>query len=208
MRSQLDLPLDCCLVGIVGRYHPQKDYPNFLKAAKLLLEQKPDTHFIMIGRGVTADNPEAAALISSLNLQNRVHLLGERQDVPQIISALDLFVSSSANEGFSNVVGEAMASGVPCVATDAGASAELLHSLCPVVPRGDPHSLAAAALSILTLSEDARRELGKKVRERIENGYSLERMLAQYADLYRSCRSSTALEERADTPHIEAAQLP
>jgi glycosyltransferase involved in cell wall biosynthesis len=194
-------------VGIVGRYHPQKDYPNFFKAAKLLLEQKPDTHFIMIGRGVSVENSEVAAMISSLNVGNRVHLLGERQDVPEILSALDLFVSSSANEGFSNVVGEAMASGIPCAATDAGASAELLNGLCPVVPRNNPNELAGAALSILSLPRDARRDLGLKVRARIEGGYSLERMLSQYAELYRSCLPGASLPSGSQIPYGAAAQL-
>jgi glycosyltransferase involved in cell wall biosynthesis len=123
-------------------------------------------------------------LASELGISSRIHLLGERQDIPTIMSGLDLFVSSSDNEGFSNVLGEAMACGIPCVATDVGAAREVLLGVGRLVPSGEPFALGAAISEMLSLSGERRAAIGVRGRMRIEERYSFERMVDRYATLY------------------------
>jgi glycosyltransferase involved in cell wall biosynthesis len=100
------------------------------------------------------------------------------------MSGLDLFVSSSDNEGFSNVLGEAMACGIPCVATDVGAAREVLLGVGRLVPSGEPFALGAAISEMLSLSGERRAAIGVRGRMRIEERYSFERMVDRYATLY------------------------
>lgn len=181
----LQIPPSKRLVGIVGRYHPQKDFPNFLKAVKIVTQSVSDVHFAMIGKGLDSENPELKELISQLGVRENVELLGQREDVHQLMSGFDLWCSSSENEGFANVVGEAMSCGVPCVVTDAGASRELVEGIGIVVPRQDPEALAAGLKQMLGCSRAELKNLGEKSRERITGEHSLESMVQKYENLYR-----------------------
>jgi glycosyltransferase involved in cell wall biosynthesis len=112
---------DETLVGIVARLDPMKDYPNFLGAAAKVARREHAVRFVSVGAG-----PEDCAAVLReqarwLGLDKRMIWAGPRGDLPAVYNALDLLVSSSAfGEGFSNVLGEAMSCGVPCVATDVG----------------------------------------------------------------------------------------
>ncbi len=158
-----------------------KDYPTFLEAAALIVKQVPQAEFILVGTGVDATNSELTSLISKLGIQKHVHLLGERSDLPAITASLDLAVSSSAfGEGFPNVVGEAMACGVPVVATDIGDTAWVMGDTGRLVPAKDPQALAAACLEVLSLPSEKRHELGENGRQRIAEHFSLASVLAHF----------------------------
>lgn len=172
------------IVGICGRYHPQKDFSTFLRAAKEVSRVHPETHFVMIGRNLDSDNHELGGLIRALGPSRYVHLLGERHDLPSLLPGIDVFCSSSANEGFSNVVGEALSCGLPCVVTDAGASKELVEGIGIVVGRYDPEALASALSVILQLPTQSLKELGSQGRERIIRRYSYASMVSAYQSLY------------------------
>lgn len=143
IRAELSIGDDVPLIGMVARFDPMKDHAGLLAAASQMDHR---VHWLLAGRGV-----EAGAVAIPPILAGRVHLLGERSDVPALMAALDgLVVASAFGEGFPNVLIEAMACGVPCVATDTGDAAAILAGVGRVVPPGDPLALAAAIQSMLT----------------------------------------------------------
>ncbi len=171
-------------IGRFGRYTAMKDYPTFLEAAAIIVKAQPQAQFILVGTGVDATNSELTSLISKLGIQKHVHLLGERSDLPAITVSLDIAVSSSAfGEGFPNVVGEAMACGIPVVATDIGDTAWVMGDTGTLVPAKDPAKLAEACVHILNLPEAERRALGEKGRQRITEHFSLASVLQHFDEL-------------------------
>jgi glycosyltransferase involved in cell wall biosynthesis len=185
VRSELGVPGGAILVGRVGRYHHTKDYPTFLRAAALLLREHADTQFVLAGKGINWNNSDLRGLAQGLGLVERIHFLDERLDMKRITAALDIAVSSSRAEGFPNVIGEAMACGVPCVATDVGDSAFLIGDTGRVVPAEDCGSLAEACKDLIGLGRGARRNLGLAARSRIISRYSLAPVVQRYESLYQ-----------------------
>lgn len=174
-------------VGRFGRYSGMKDYPAFLEAAALMAKELPGVEFVLVGTGVDASNAELVGQVERLGLQRRVHLLGERSDLPVLTASLDVAVSSSSfGEGFPNVVGEAMACGVPVVATDIGDTAWVMGDTGVRVPAGDPARLAAACLNILKLSREERLQLGAEGRLRIKEQFSLAEVLSRFDSLLQT----------------------
>ena len=189
IREDLGLSPATRLVGMVARYHPVKDHAGFLRAAALLAGREPDVHFLLTGAGVTGDNRELVDLVRSLDLAACCHLLGERNDIPAVTAALDVAALTSLSEGFPNVVGEAMACGVPVAATAVGEAPELLDLIGAVVPCGDPERMAASWQQLLELPEDRRRTLCTAGRARILDRYSMTRMVSAFETLYLSPES-------------------
>jgi glycosyltransferase involved in cell wall biosynthesis len=185
VRSELGLPENAFLIGLVGRYHPMKDHSTFLKAAAELLKAEPDIHFLLIGRGINPGNRALQEMIQDAGLLSRIHLLGERTDTPRLSAALDIFaLSSSYGESFPNVIGEAMACGVPCVVTDVGDASWIVGETGRVVPRRDPAALANGWRELIALGEEGRRALGNAARLRVMESFPLESVVAQYEALY------------------------
>jgi len=187
IRRELGLDDNAVLVGLIGRYHPQKDHGNFLNAAAILNKEFPDVHFLLAGNQVNSDNPVLGSLIVELGLGDRVLLLGERTDISQLNAALDIASSASAwGEGFANTIGEAMSCGVPCVVTDVGDSALIVGDMGRVVPPGDPGALAREWKSLILLSSEDRRLMAANVRKRIIENFSLASVVKQYEELYEN----------------------
>ena len=182
---ELDLPADSLLIGLVARYDPLKDHETFLRAASLCAAEVTQAHFVLVGSGIDGSNASLQQTIQELSLQKRVHLLGERHDIPELTAALDVATCSSTGEGFPNTVGEAMACGVPLVVTDVGDCAILLGDAGAVVPPGQPRAFADALVRLLRLEPDERADLGQRARRRIEECYAIERIAEHYAALYR-----------------------
>jgi glycosyltransferase involved in cell wall biosynthesis len=178
---------DCIpLIGMCGRFDLQKDHHNFLAAAGVLRALLPDAQFVLWGKGVDRENPLLSTWIAEEGLAQAVHLLGFRTDSPRLNAALDVATLSAAyGEAFPNVVGEAMACAVPCVVTDVGDAATIVGETGRVVPAGNPEALAAAWADLISLPAAERGALGTEARERIERFFSLEKMGAAYAQLYR-----------------------
>src|SRR6476661_4726081 len=187
VRQELGLPFTSFLIGSICRYHPMKDHANFIKAAALLLKNYPDTHFMMAGSEVDLANKTLNQLIEELGIGDRIHLLGERSDMPRLMAALDIMTSASAyGEAFPLVLGEAMSSGVPCTVTDVGDSGWIVGNTGWVVPPKNPEALAEAWQDAIELGADGREKLGKAARSRIIECFSLESIVADYEKLYET----------------------
>jgi glycosyltransferase involved in cell wall biosynthesis len=189
VRTELGIPSDALVLGHVGRFHPMKDHVNFLQAVSQLTLTHSRLHIIMCGQGVEKENSQLAPYLQQID-PSRMHLLGERDDVPHLLSAMDIFCSSSWSEAFPNVLGEAMAVQLPCVTTGVGDSGCIVGDTGIVVPPKDPGALAGALTKLLELPADERNRLGEQARQRIEQNYSISHVTKTYEGLYHSARGS------------------
>ncbi len=186
VREELGISKRTPLIGLVARFHPQKNHALFFSAAALLHARRPDVHFVLAGRGVDPQNEQMACWIRDAGIEKVAHLLGERDDVPHLTAALDISTSSSSwGEAFPNVLGEAMACCVPCVATDVGDAALIVGDTGRTVPRNNPEALARAWEELLSLPEEERRALGRAARARICEHFDMNAVAERYAALYR-----------------------
>jgi glycosyltransferase involved in cell wall biosynthesis len=186
VRAELGVPENAILIGRIGRYHHMKDYPSFLRAAALVRRDYPDAHFVVAGKNIDWNNDELRRQVQDLRLVERIHLLGERLDMPRLTAAFDIAISSSHTEGFPNVVGEAMSCGVPCVVTDVGDSGWVVGNTGTVVLAQNPESLAEACKDLIKPGREWRRQLGLAARKRIITRYSISSVVQQYESLYQS----------------------
>lgn len=195
LRVELGLSGDALLIGMLARYHPMKDHASFLHAAALLLKGHPQIHFVLSGEGVDRSNEELRGLIERLSIAERIHLLGERNDMNRIAAALDIVALSSAyGEGFPNVVGEAMACGVPCVVTDVGDSAFVVGATGRAVPPRNASALTSACRELVEMGAESRQELGQAARRRVLENFSIEAIAHKYETLYQQVTAK--VEER------------
>lgn len=190
VRRELGLAPETPLIGLVARFNPYKDQHNFIQAAALLKREMPTVQFVLCGNGISWDTQELAQWITAAGLRDSFHLLGRRADVSRLTAAFDIVASSSMGEGFPNVLGEAMACGVPCVATNVGDSALIVGETGIIVPPKDPQALAAGWRKILTMSRAEREKLGLLARQRIEENFSLTAVVKRYENLYSELLAS------------------
>lgn len=192
LRRALNWPTNAILAGTIARYDAMKDFPTLLAAANLACRAHPDLRFVLIGKGLSTDNPELMAMIHGYGLGDRIALLGRRQDIATLMAGLDLVVSSSAfGEGFPNVLGEALCCGRLCVATDVGDSAQIVGKFGRVVSPGHPDRLAAAITDILALPPAVRSVLEQEAREYMRAHYAQDIMAARYNTLYHALLGQT-----------------
>jgi glycosyltransferase involved in cell wall biosynthesis len=185
LRLQCGLGAELVAVGYLGRFHPAKDQENFVRAAGLTAQRHSNARFLMVGRGLDANNTQLAQWISATGFADRFVLLGERADVPVCLAAMDFFCLSSRTEGFPNVVGEAMAMGLPCVVTDVGDAAMLVADTGVVVPKEDSAALAFGLGQLLAMTPDARQQLGQKAKARIYAEFSMDRARERFESIYQ-----------------------
>ena len=185
MRATLGLSPGSLVIGSVGRLdEPVKGYAVLLKALEILGGTMPEVVCLICG-----DGPARARLENSLrerNLSEKVRFLGERQDVPLILQALDLYVQPSLSEGFGLSVLEAMATGLPVVATETGGLPEVVRAgvTGDLVPPGDANQLAQRIRSLL--GDAVRRAAyGREGEMRARRDFTLERMVRGWSALYR-----------------------
>jgi glycosyltransferase involved in cell wall biosynthesis len=186
IRAELGLTADTPLLGLIARYDPQKDHATFIAAAEIVLQHYPRCHFLLAGKAIDSANRELVVRVAQAGLGEHVHLLGYRDDIPQLNAALDIACSSSMGEGFPNTIGEAMACAIPCVVTDVGDSARLVGDTGNVAPPLQPEALAEQMISLLAQGSVAWRSRGLAARERIAEYYSLSAITAEYNALWRA----------------------
>lgn len=174
------------LIGTVGRFELQKDHANLLDALALLVERGVQFKCVLVGKGLDSSNHEIVEGISKRGLSDYVQLLGQRNDIPYVMNALDFHVLSSSAEGFPNVVAEAMACGTPCIVTDVGDAAYIVGDTGWVVPPRDAIALAAAISAAIEEFNDAGKsnERSLRARGRIEGKFSIERMVVAYRECW------------------------
>lgn len=190
VRRELGLSCGAPLVGLVARFDRQKNHFGFIEAAALVRAQLPEVQFLLAGTGVDSSNQELVRAIAVAGLGSSVHLLGRRDDVPRLMASLDVLASSSDGEGFPNVLGEAMACGVPCVVTDVGDSAEIVGDTGRVVEPGDMAGLASGLIELLRMPQQARVELAARARARISSHYEIGAVTRMYESFYEEVASS------------------
>ena len=185
VREELGIPEGAPTIGKVARYHPVKDHENFLRAAVRAQKQVSELHFVLVGTDVVPETPLFNRYQEKLR-SGTLHLLGRRDDVPRLMPAFDIATLSSKTEAFPMVLGEAMACGVPCVATNTGDVAYLLGDTGIVVPTEDPEALARGWLQLVEAPEEERRELGRKARRRVQDNFSQDAVMQQYEAVYEA----------------------
>jgi len=184
--AELGLAEEALLIGRAARLHPQKDDATLFAAFGRIAAAEPRAHLVLPGSGMTAENAGLARLAKATGAKGRVHFLGERGDLPEIMAGFDLALSSSAfGEAFSNAIGEAMAAGVPAVSTDVGEAGEIIGETARIAPIGDAAALAEAALKVLSIPQPERLALGARDRERIAGDFSIEKIASLYLELWR-----------------------
>lgn len=183
LHAELGISEDIRLIGYVARYHPHKDHCNFIKAATQL-QDIPNVRFVLVGSEIDKSNKELTQLLEHHQLTERVFLFGERADIPEITSGLDIANCVSWTESFPNIVGEAMACGTPCVVTDVGDAAYVVDNTGIVVPPKNPQALALAWRNLLTMDADRLAQLAEAARQRIVETFSLTEVTRQYENLY------------------------
>jgi glycosyltransferase involved in cell wall biosynthesis len=185
---------DAPLVMIVGHLSAVKGYPVFLRAAAAVRELHPDCHFAALGGETVADGYLAhlQSEAGALGLGDRMHFLGWRDDVPEVIAAADIVVLPSWSEGLPLAVLEAMACGKPVVATPVGgvARAVVEGKTGLLVPPGKPGRLAAAISRLLQDPVEAAR-MGAEGRRRVESRYSLDQFTRSIESLYDALLGTT-----------------
>lgn len=185
VRQRWGVADDTPVVGSVARWNPLKDHANLLAAMAIVRQSFPAARLVLIGTGMQADNTDLARLLEAHGLRDKVVLLGPRDDVPDLMQALDVHVLSSKAEGFPNVVAEAMASGVANVVTDVGDAAAIVGEYGRVVP---PQNAAALAQGIIdTLKQRSTTqaiEQSERARLRVLQRFSLETMVQNWERLW------------------------
>jgi glycosyltransferase involved in cell wall biosynthesis len=183
IRRELGINADARLIGMVARLQPLKGHRFFIDAAAAVLRDQVGAHFVVVGDGPLRSEIEDQVL--RLGIADRVHLLGDRADVPQLTSGFDLLVLASLHEGSPNAVMEAMAAGVPVVATAVGGTKELIidGETGYLAPPADSAALADRIVFALN-DDDHRAEITSAARTRINADYGMDRMVESVERLY------------------------
>ncbi|MFQ2466643.1 glycosyltransferase [Aeromonas caviae] len=182
LRTELNISEEIPLLLAVGRLNVAKDYPNLLLAFHHIIKAGSLAHLVIIGVG--DEETKLIKMVAELGLCKRVYFLGLRHDVHEWMSAADLFVLSSAWEGFGLVVAEAMACERLVVATDCGGVREVVANCGVLVPPKNSTELARALTDCLSLSAEQVKEQGRAARQSIVEHYSLKSQAANWLRLY------------------------
>ena len=177
---------DVVVVGTVGRLQTVKDQLNLVRAVAIARGQgEAGARLRLVIAGDGPQRAEVEAEIAATGIGDITWLAGARSDVPEVMRALDIFALPSRAEGISNTILEAMASGLPVVATDVGGNAELVAAgeTGALVPAQDPHAMAHALLRY-TADAALRQSHGTAGRQRVESNFSIDNMVVRYTRLY------------------------
>lgn len=187
IKQSLHLPRDAILIGSLGNVRPAKAYDVLISAAKSVIAHNPKVHFVIAGHLKAKLMEELNRQMEAINVQSNVHFIGFHSDTAEFLGQLDYFALSSSSEGFSIATIEAMATGLPIIATRCGGPEEIIrhNETGYLVNTNSPEELAGA---IMTLIEDP--ETGERwasaAKEAVRNVFSLEKSLQEYRLIYQS----------------------
>lgn len=192
VRNHLKIGDDVPLVGLVGRFDPQKNHQGLIEAFGLLRQRLPSVQMLLVGKGLERENRVLMQWLDSAGVASATHLLGLRSDIPRLMAALDVFaLSSSYGEAFPNVLGEAMSCGIPCVVTDVGDSAAIVGDTGRVVSPANMKSFAEAVEGLLLLSRAEKNKLSIRCRERIATQFEIGQVAGRYEQFYEGLYNET-----------------
>jgi len=187
-RKEFDLNSKTLVLGMVGRFHPQKNHLGLLKALSIVKKCFKDFKFLLVGRDLNHNNLILVNEIKNQNLESNIVLINKRSDIPAVMNAIDINVlSSSSGEGFPNVLAEAMACGIPCVTTNIGDASLIVGHTGWVSP---PNDSIALANSIIKAIKEKNRDKKlwslrkQKCRNRIIENFSLDKMIKNYHSVW------------------------
>ena len=183
IRSELSTPESAVIVGVVARLAPVKDHAFLLQAMQVLKDVNPSVYLVIVGDGDLRDELERK--VAALHLSSRTLFLGERQDIPEIMSALDVYVLPSESEGMNLTLLEAMSAGLPVVARDVGGNGEIVchQETGLLVSARDSNELARALVHLAGNSEE-RERMGKAGRRRVCSLFNQTATIGTYFALY------------------------
>ena len=177
IRAEWEITPETILIGLVGRIHPMKDHPTFLQAAAILSQTIKNIKFVCVGTGEENYKQELQKLAKQLEIKEILIWAGAREDIPAVNNALDISISASGyGEGFSNVLGESMACGVACVATDVGDSAWIIGDDGIIVPPQNPQALARAIEQVIEQKNYQSERHKEYLRQKIINNFSVSQL--------------------------------
>jgi len=183
LARSLGLPPGATVIGAVGNLHPWKGQDTLLRAAARIREVRPDAWFLLIGEGIAQNDLQQLA--TQLGICEQTIFAGIRQDIPELLALMDVYVLPSQHESLPNAVMEAMACARPVVATAVGGVPELISDGVTglLVPPGDPAAMANAVLRVLG-APALGAALGNAARERAVSKFSCDRLVENMAALY------------------------
>lgn len=187
LRDEFGIADNEILLGMVGRFDPQKDHQNLLRALAILKSKSRPFRCLLVGSKLTKENLWLCGKLDELGLGDRVILAGARGDMPAVMNGLDIHILSSRVEGFPNVIAEAMACGTPCVSTDAGDAKLIIGDTGVVCKPADPEALAKGIATLIeekscgtVLWEQRKQDARKQICDR----YSLDGVVMQYQRMW------------------------
>lgn len=176
------------VIGSIGRFSEVKGQDIFVKAAQIIAPQYPNVRFLMVGRELDDRNGQLIKWINDTTYHDRFILLGERSDIPICLGAMNIFCLHSRSEGFPNVLAEAMALGLPCVASEVGDAKLMGEGIVMMAKPNDPADLANSLFKVLEMSSEEINHLGNRCHQRIKDRYSMDAMIKNYQSLYQNYR--------------------
>jgi glycosyltransferase involved in cell wall biosynthesis len=198
VRDEFSIPSSAPLVGMFGRYHPQKNFAGFCEVAERILSRHPETFFIAAGTDVTASNQGLAQMIEQHRIGAHLRLVGPRRDMPRLLASLDALVSTSLyGEAFPNVIAEAMLCGVPCVGFNVGDTKSIISDAGYTIPLGDIEMMTDKLSLIIAAPPYQPHFAPLAVRRSVAERFSIEAVAKQYAALYSALINGSAPIEPA-----------
>lgn len=184
VRARLGTSSDTFVFAHAGRGDPQKDHRTLALAFNSVLSHRRDACLLLCGVDLEPGNAYFEALPFTTDARRSVIALGARDDLPELWQGCDAFVLSSIDEGFPNVVAEAMAGGMPCIVTDVGDAAYIVGETGYVVPPSDPEALARAMTAMMSLTPSDQRTKGAAAKHRVASKFTLDRMVEGFNKIW------------------------
>ncbi len=200
IRESLNIPQDAFVIGITARFHPVKNHEGFLRAAGLLSKTHPNVHYVMAGTDIDHHNNALTDIIQDNNLQDHTHLLGNREDVPDVVNAYDVASLTSLGEAFPLTLGEAMATAKPCVATNVGDNAFIIKDTGRIVPVNDDQAIADAWKELVEMDKKSFKALGQAALQRTLNKFTLKKQVQEHESLYETLHYNNQ-DNHSDSSH-------
>ena len=184
IRKELDIDDNKILVGCIGRFDVQKNQLGFLKTISYIQTLGMEYHFVFVGRGNDHHNKEIQQIMNASKIGKNITLLGERDDISNILSALDIFVMPSKGEAFPVSLCEAMACEIPCIATNVGDVQFILGDISQTIDLNKFEMFSQAIIEVGSMAPKLRKKLGEKLKKRVLDNFSIDIVAKSHIELY------------------------